>query len=81
MDNSEKNPNRAIGNYDDTQIPWYLEGRILRKSPKERDVFKVKHCTNCGKCWEYERYDTSRILKYDDFPAYNCAKETCIDCL
>jgi len=80
MDNSEKNPNRAMSNYN-IELPWYLGNRTMHKANKDRDVFKVKHCITCNKCWEYERYRTDKILKYEDFPSYNCAKETCIDCL
>ena len=80
MDNLKRDSKRAINNLS-FELPWYLKGRSKNKHSQDRDAFKVKHCVICKTSWEYDRYRTDKIIKYEDFPAYGCAKETCIDCL
>ena len=61
--------------------------RYIINDGKKADK-SIKHCTECGNCWEtillqlsgdsnYRRF----VIKYSDFPKYGKQKETCPVCL
>lgn len=50
--------------------------------------YAIKHCKTCKNCWESVRltpyglnYSKKYLMKYEDFPSYGKAKETCPSCL
>ncbi len=79
-----------------SDILKWLESQTIRET-KEKYNFdakiadeRVKHCPECGVCWEFDRYtsknphniEKNRLFYnyYEDFPVYGKKKEICPKC-
>ena len=74
MDDSRREENSLF------KIPWYLKGQKYDGERKGHTKIKVKFCEICKMAWEFDKYSTEKVLRYEDFPKYGIEKKVCRDC-